>query len=60
VLSYVDAHGRITRCEAAELCALDSERARRLLRRLVTRGQLRMAGEGRTAYYERPARPRRS
>jgi ATP-dependent DNA helicase RecG len=56
VLSYVDAHGQITRKEVAELCALDSTQARTLLQRLVRRGELAMRGEGRTAYYQRAGR----
>jgi len=54
VLSYVDAHGRITRSQAAELCALDPQQAGRLLRRLVTAGALVLRGERRGAYYQRP------
>lgn len=53
ILAFVDAHGRITRREAAELCAVDSTQARRLLARLVRDGRMRMRGEGRAAYYER-------
>jgi len=53
VLSYVDAHGRITRSEAADLCQIDSEAARRLLRRLTARKDLIMRGRQRGAYYER-------
>lgn len=53
VLSYVKAHGRITRAQAAELCQLAPAQATRLLRRLVQRGELRLVGERRAARYER-------
>ncbi|MGH8904748.1 MAG: AAA family ATPase, partial [Egibacteraceae bacterium] len=53
VLSYVDAHGRITRSEAADLCQLEARAAGRLLRRIVDRGELVVLGERRGAYYER-------
>jgi predicted HTH transcriptional regulator len=49
---YVRAHGKITRAEAAELCALSKPQAYRLLKRLADRGLLRQAGSGRGAYYE--------
>lgn len=54
ILQFVDAHGAITRREAAELCQLGSKQASRLLQRLVRRGELAMYGERRGAYYERP------
>lgn len=53
ILQYVDAHGRITRREASELCRLHPRQARRILRRLVERGDLVLQGSRRTAYYER-------
>jgi DeoR/GlpR family transcriptional regulator of sugar metabolism len=40
VLQYVDAHGRITRTEAADLCSLTPDQASRLLRRLAKEGKL--------------------
>jgi hypothetical protein len=39
VLQYVDAHGQITRTEAAELCSLTPDQASRLLRRLAKEGK---------------------
>ena len=53
ILQYVDAHGRITRGEAAELCQTAPLQARRVLRRLVERGELVLRGQRRGAYYER-------
>ncbi|MGH3495075.1 MAG: hypothetical protein ACRDQ1_17830 [Sciscionella sp.] len=38
VLAYVDAHGQITRGQAADLCGLAPAQATRLLRSLVDRG----------------------
>ena len=57
VLDYVDAHDRITRAEAAELCGLSSAQASTLLRRLREAGRLEMIGAKRTAYYTRPQPP---
>lgn len=54
VLAYVDAHGRITRAEAAELCAVAPKQATKLLGRLVESGTLARHGERRAAYYARP------
>jgi ATP-dependent DNA helicase RecG len=53
VLTYLEGHGQITRREAAELCAIDSRQASRLLQKMVDRGELLMRGAGRTAYYVR-------
>ena len=49
VLQYVDAHGHITRTEAAELCSLTPDQASRLLRRLASAGKLTRRGERRGA-----------
>jgi ATP-dependent DNA helicase RecG len=53
VLSYVEAHGRITRREAAELCQIGPDQAKALLRRLTDRGELVLRGARRGAFYER-------
>lgn len=53
ILQYVDAHDRITRSQAAELCQVAPRQARSVLKRLVERGELRLVGERRTAFYER-------
>ncbi len=47
VLQYVDAHGQITRTEAADLCSLTPDQARRLLRRLAKERKLKLRGERR-------------
>ena len=54
VLQYVDAHGQISRAQAADLCALGPDQATRLLRRLTQRGELIRRGERRGSVYERP------
>lgn len=54
VLAFVDGHGRITRGQTAELCALAPEQATRLLRRLVEQGQLVRHGQRKSSYYQRP------
>ncbi|QJY45673.1 ATP-binding protein [Pseudonocardia broussonetiae] len=54
VLSYVTAHGRISRGQAAELCSLAPAQASRLLGRLVGSGKLVRRGERRGSYYEAP------
>jgi ATP-dependent DNA helicase RecG len=53
ILTYVDAHGRITRGQAADLCQIDPRQARVVLKRLVDRGDLRLVGQRRSAFYER-------
>lgn len=52
--SYVRAHGRITRAQAAELCGLTPQQATLLLRRLVDQGRLVRHGERRGAHYRLP------
>jgi ATP-dependent DNA helicase RecG len=52
VLEYVKAHGRITRREASELCNLNSNQAKHLLRRLANENRLRLRGSKRGAFYE--------
>ncbi len=54
ILQYVDAHGRITRGQAAELCQLEPRQARLVLKRLVEREELRLVGQRRGAFYDRP------
>ena len=56
VLQYVDAHGQITRAQAADLCAVSPAQASRLLRRLARDGKLELRGERRGADYIRPRR----
>jgi ATP-dependent DNA helicase RecG len=56
VLQYVDAHGQITRAQAAELCSLTPDQASRLLRRLAKEGKLQLRGERRGSEYVIPAR----
>ncbi len=54
VLRYVDAHGQITRTQAADLCAIAPDQASRLLRRLARAGKLTRRGERRGAVYVKP------
>ncbi len=51
VLQYIEAHGRITRREAVELCSLSEDQASHLLRRLSKEGKLKQLGQKRGAYY---------
>jgi ATP-dependent DNA helicase RecG len=53
VLQYVDAHGSITRSQAADLCQLGEDQASRLLRKMRQKGLLRMDGMARSTYYVR-------
>ena len=53
VSNYIDAHGSISRGEAAELCGTSPEAARRLLKRMVDDGALVLEGDRRTARYRR-------
>jgi ATP-dependent DNA helicase RecG len=56
VYQFVQAHGKITRAEAAELCHLSEPQAYRLLKGLAERGLLKQVGRGRKSYYERAER----
>ncbi|MCA5894202.1 putative DNA binding domain-containing protein [Isoptericola sp. NEAU-Y5] len=51
VLTYVRAHGSITRATAAELCAIAPPAATTLLRSMVDDGDLELRGERRGAHY---------
>ncbi|OGG45726.1 MAG: AAA family ATPase [Candidatus Handelsmanbacteria bacterium RIFCSPLOWO2_12_FULL_64_10] len=51
IQQFVQAHGRITRAQAAELCNLTSPQARHLLSRLVEKGILVRQGIRRGAFY---------
>ncbi|MBI3913078.1 MAG: AAA family ATPase [Chloroflexi bacterium] len=53
VTQFVQAHGKITRAEAAELCHLSEPQAYRLLKEMSGRGMLKQVGRGRGSYYER-------
>jgi ATP-dependent DNA helicase RecG len=55
ILQFVDAHGRITRSQAADLCQIGGREARAVLEKLVNRNELVVRGEKRGAYYERSA-----
>lgn len=55
VLTFVEAHGRITRGQAADLCAISPGQASQLLRRLAASGQLELRGEKRGAHYVKGA-----
>jgi ATP-dependent DNA helicase RecG len=52
VVQYVRANGRITRREAADLCRLSPDQAKRLLARLQQEGKLVLRGARRWAFYE--------
>jgi ATP-dependent DNA helicase RecG len=56
ILQFVDAHGRITRSQAADLCQVGGREARAVLEKLVRRGDLEVRGERRGAHYARPER----
>lgn len=52
VIQYVRTNGRVTRREAAGLCRVTSEQAKRLLINLCRNGKLSPRGAGKGAYYE--------
>jgi ATP-dependent DNA helicase RecG len=52
VAEYARTYGKITRSQAANLCQLTSDEARRLLKRMTDKGSLRLVGTRRTAFYE--------
>lgn len=51
ILAYLNAHGKITRRETAELCKLSSSQASRLLRRMTQKGILQLVGSKKGAFY---------
>lgn len=51
VLEFTQAHGRIARSEAADLCNVSGDQASRLLRGLAKKGKLTLAGEKRGSHY---------
>lgn len=51
ILQYVEAHRRITRRDAVELCSLSDNQASHLLRRMAAEGKLRQEGQKRGAHY---------
>lgn len=53
VVTYVKRHGRITRKDVVDLCRIGPDQAKRLLGKLVRRGDLKMIGERRAVFYER-------
>lgn len=53
ILNYIDAHGSISRGEAAELCGTSPEEASRILQRLRNEGELLLEGQRRGARYIR-------
>lgn len=53
ILNYIDAHGSISRGEAAELCGTSPEGASRILQRLRNEGELLLEGQRRGARYIR-------
>jgi hypothetical protein len=50
VLQYARTQGRITRSEAAELCRLSLDQAKRLCLRMVEEGQLAQQDAGKATY----------
>jgi ATP-dependent DNA helicase RecG len=57
ILQYVEAHGQITRAQAADLCSIAPDQASRLLRKLASEDKLTKHGERRWSTYTRPSRP---
>jgi len=51
ILAHVQAHGRITRREAAAFCGLTEKQAEYRLKQLVEAGRLQLVGKGRNAHY---------
>lgn len=51
ILSYVRAHGRITRSEVMELCRVNENQAVYLLRQLTQKEKLKLVGKGRGSHY---------
>jgi ATP-dependent DNA helicase RecG len=54
VLAYVDAHTKITRRDASDLCQINSRQASHLLQKLTREGKLVSKGMRRGVFYTRP------
>jgi ATP-dependent DNA helicase RecG len=54
VLKFVEKHGVIKRAQVMELCRIDPDQAKRLLKRLAQAGSIVMQGAKRGTFYERP------
>ena len=54
ILQYVQAHGRITRKDAAELCRISEDQASRILGKLFQNNKLSRIGSGRGTHYTAP------
>ena len=52
VVQYVNAHGRITRHETADLCRINLNQAAYLLKKLTLAGEVALVGTGRKAEYK--------
>jgi ATP-dependent DNA helicase RecG len=52
IQQYLEAHGRITRREVAELCRISPYQATRLLRKMVEEGKLSAHGVRKSTWYE--------
>jgi ATP-dependent DNA helicase RecG len=59
IIQYAQAHGQISRNQAAELCGLSPDQASRVLRRLVSAGKLSQHGENKGRVYKLPVKPQR-
>ena len=55
VMQYIEANGKITRKEAAELCRIGPDQAYRLFKSLNIKGKIRMHGSKRGSWYEKNA-----
>ncbi len=51
VLGYLRAHARITRAQVVELCLITTDRAKRLLQRLLRRDEITASGVNRATFY---------
>lgn len=54
VLQFVQAHARITRKDASELCRISEDQASRMLRKLMSENKLHRTGRGRSVSYSLP------
>ncbi len=51
--NYIDTNGRITNEEARNVCGVNRDQAKRLIRKLINEEFIRPKGKGRGAYYEK-------
>ncbi|MDO9517432.1 MAG: hypothetical protein Q7J10_05200 [Methanosarcinaceae archaeon] len=51
--NYIETNGKVTNEESRNVCGVNRDQAKRLIRKLINEGFIRQKGKGRGAYYEK-------